>query len=381
LGNASPAVIATVKAAAVDKDARLRRQAFLTWADIMPDTGAEAEQLAALLLDADVDARFAALRAWDRLYSGMPQAKSALVRLMKDADLGVRRLAVDALAVIGAKTPDEAVINALEELLASPDGRTRVKAALALMDHRWTGKSEPDAEPAFAILLNTISQDESRDARRDSVAALSRWLAKGPESIREALRERLHDKDPGVRCEAAFLLLKAGIETSDAEKALLQMLRDEKGDPMVRGEAVNALARAGEYLAGAGALLVKALGDDSAYVRECAASALVAVGIKSEEAVAALQQRLDDGDAQVRLNAAVALLARGAKSEKVLDTVRSVLRGSNASDQQAALSALGRLLTLPKELSPALEDLANDPEPTVRRSAVLLLVRQPSKGP
>ena len=157
----------------------------------------------------------------------------------------------------------------------------------------------------------------------------SRCLPRDEQQIMKALREALKPGNPAsVRREAAMHLLNANMEKDDeAATVLRQLLQDKHLTPEVRAETARALATVGTQIKWARPLLIEALSDDSALMRQSAAQALVNAG--GPEAATALSARLEDKEALVRINAAAALLANGAKSDKVLEVLQAGLRSAD----------------------------------------------------
>jgi HEAT repeat protein len=218
-------------------------------------------------------------------------------------------------------------------------------------------------------------QAENPEARRDAAAVLGHCLPKDEQEITKAMREVLKPGNPAsVRREAAVRLISATMEQDDeASKVLRQLLQDKHLPPEVRAETARALATVGTQIKWARPLLIEALSDDSALMRQSAAQALGSVG--GTEAVTALSAQMEDKDALVRINAAVALLANGAKNDKVLEALEAGLKSTESGVLNHVLQALARVI-VPRELDRAVQELVLDPSPEVRRSAVLLLVRR-----
>jgi HEAT repeat protein len=373
IGVASKEVVAAIKTASKDKDASVRRQAFITWADVMPDQDADAAGVAAALGDTNADVRFAALGAWTRLYRGLPAGNSALIRLLQDADPGIRKQALAMLVESCAKQIDPDVVKALQGLLNDPDGVVRAQAVQGLSYRMLPQQAEPkmESDPTLVKVLIDITKTGEPEARRAAVTALGRL------SQNDAVVPLLSDKNPAVRREAAVQLLKAKAKLdAEANHVLAALLHDK--DPDVRGEAARALATLGKA---ATTLLVQALDDPSTFVRQAAASALGAGGGQDKGVVGALQARLEDKDEMVRAAAATALIASSAKSAKAINVLRACLKSSDLSLQNSILKELIKVVVvLPVELAPALEELVLDPSPLIRRDAVLLLLMRFVEG-
>jgi HEAT repeat protein len=222
-------------------------------------------------------------------------------------------------------------------------------------------------------VLTDVAKTGDALARAAAAAALARFLPQEAASVGPAFTALLTDKNPAVRRQAATGLLTTKAASGAAATVLVKLVQDPNGTPEVRGEAARALARAGQHVAVARPVLVEALGDTSAFVRQAAAEALATVAAQDKAAVTALQARLDDGDAFVRVAAATALVANSAKNPKVLDVLRAGLKNSDRNLQQAVLTGLAGILVLPPGLDPVLEELALEPSPQIRRDAVLLL--------
>jgi HEAT repeat protein len=326
--------------------------------------------------DADADVRFAALQTWDRLHRGNQEGNKALVRLLKDADPGIRRLAVEALLAAASGHSDSVVTDALSALLSDPDGVLRCRAVLGL-----SYRDSPDTMHAdhLAILI-AAAGDSAPEVRREAAAVMGRFLPQESKTLVPILSQGkwgwaefglLLDKIPAVQREAAFRLLAAKEQTEKAASALLAQL--PSSDPNVRGEAARLLGFVGGNIAGVRQKLVTALDDPSVYVRQSAAGALAKIGGEDKAVVQALEQRLEDKDAIVRVSAATALLANGAKRKGTIEIIQNALLSGEIGVQETALAGLAGLLAVPAELEPVLGEVVYDPSPTIRQRAVLLV--------
>ncbi len=300
----------------------------------------------------DPGVRYAA--AWSLARSGRAEAAAGLRRAGRDADPLVRMAALE-----GAR---RAAPGALwRELLAGvADADARVRTA------------------AMEGLANALAREPARALPNDAVAAVSRFLADGGP-------QRVQERVVAVRLAGAARCCEAQLKEIVAS-----------GEPWVAGEALVALARAGEpgsdatarawlastelprRLAAVRALgqnaegqpaLLAALADPAAEVRLAAVETLRdGAGAAVTPAIA---QRLADEDPAVRAAAVEALVGRkAAPSEPELLRLLAREREAVAPDAAVALiGALGEGKGLSNGTRAVLEGLTGSPDPVVARAA------------
>jgi HEAT repeat protein len=228
-------------------------------------------------------------------------AVNAVLAGLADPDPVVRRVSAEVLGSV----PVPAAVGAAVNALSDPDVHVRVAALHSLAT----------AQAASAMLdIAALLADPEPEARWQAVETL-RQLAGHSRGLALQLRPLLADRDPSVRSRAALALLHAGAD-SEAAEALLALTRSPApaerslglmaladwpdptaynmaaesiadANPSVRCAAVRAVA----HISGQGsmALLIDALGDETAMVRDSAALVLASLG---KPALSAITQAL-----------------------------------------------------------------------------------------
>ena len=295
----------------------------------------EAAKLIAQLRSADASERASAACALGRMGSGARAAIPRLVELLSDGspvektcgseppfedeqwepddatikETTVGEAATQALTAIGDGAHDALV----EALAAAESWRARKNAAWALAhrgdsramrqmidalrDTAWQVRAEAayalfqrggDGADAVNALISAAAGDEAWQVRRQAVFALGHKSG-GPVGVVEPLLHILrHDREPRVREEAAGALWHSA--NARAFPVLVEALKDEAGG--VRARVADTLGnRAGNEEVG---LLIAALNDGDARVREGARRALKIVKHRSQGRVTHLRP-LPDG--------------------------------------------------------------------------------------
>ncbi|MCX5177619.1 fumarate reductase/succinate dehydrogenase flavoprotein subunit [Streptomyces virginiae] len=259
---------------------------LLSLAEESPDLAA----LAPYLTDPDPAVRAAAVAA---LGETVPAgAGPALAARLADAEPGVRAAAAAALRELVEVLPGGPELGAgLRTALAVPDAAVRSAAlealrALRLGDAELYAASLADADPE--VRIHAVRALVSVDAVPELAAAAA---------------------DPAREVRVAVAKGLASVH-APAPAPLDPLLADP--DPLVRGAALAALARAG-CPDGYARTAVAALADAAWQVRAGAATGLSAA--TAEAAVPALAKALADANADVRKAAVLALLAHRACAE------------------------------------------------------------------
>jgi hypothetical protein len=205
-----------------------------------------------------------------------PAAVPALVKLLKDKDIGVREAAARGLGHIGPEA--NSAVPALVELLKHKNTWLRRDAIDALE------KIGPGAVPVFVELF----RGPQRFGAANSLAKI------GPAAV-PALTDLLKDKDGNLRALAAKTLGRIGPGAKTAVPALTQLLTDKEN--WVRWNASKALEKIGPA---ATPVLRDSLKDKDAASRRAIAETLWETGPKDETSIPALLELLKGQDGQAR---------------------------------------------------------------------------------
>lgn len=357
-----------VLAGAVDKDPEVRRRcvrALGVFAE--PES---TEMLNKALADPQADIRLAALEALvgsvdqrGKSHNGGPAAalSPSLLSLLNDPDVQVRR---EAARVIGS-THDPAALDALAAATRDPDPvvrRAAIEAVGGIKGDRVVTillalaatKDPADRSQAAALLgqagdaraadtLRALLKDPDPMVREKAVTAFA--AIKLPDGADKSgpLVTAVKDDDALVR-RAAVAALGGASSASPASpassaspgvvEALSSALAD--ADDAVRVEALTALARSGK----AGDILLKALGNDRAAVRQKAVELLARDVAKNADVAAAVTTALKDADPSVR-DAALRALA-DARVTPPLELVRPLLADADYHVRHSAIRILSR---------------------------------------
>jgi HEAT repeat protein len=256
-----------------------------------------------------------------------PAAVPELIRALTQPEPAFRLEVVKVLGVIQAPRTD--VVHALDRALADADRSIRMQAAVLLCQF-----GHPSAE-ALGELREALNQP---DLRARAIAFLGDVGPQASEAV-PALAALLEDPRVSVRDDIWIPAVgKMGPGAHRVVPLLVDKLR-EADHPLypVHAAAVKALGQIGPRAVPA---LIAALERRHPHVRAGAAEALGQIGPEARRAIPALVDRLADAEAEVRQCAV------------------------------AALGSIGPVVAL-KELQAALRD----PEPSVRRAAVVALAR------
>jgi HEAT repeat protein len=263
----------------------------------------------------------------DTLAMGGAPSALKIAAFLEDPSLGVRRHAVESLAKFG-KEAEPALPKVLEVCRNADVGlRTTATQALALIGSKAATdrlkNASKDKSPAVSVWghagLSKIN-DDCEDHLED-VAKILR-AGPGPVSAEAAEATRLMEcpnadviailvdalrKEDDVRVAAARALGFFGPKASEAVPSLIGLLTD-KAWP-VRQAALLALSRIGEPAVAAVPLLIQILGDPAPRFRELAAHALEGIGPKAQPAIEPLKKAVLDSEPSVQAAAKRALAA------------------------------------------------------------------------
>ncbi len=373
-----------------------------------------------LTKDEDGEARYQAIRALERL-GGPAAAVPAIAQALGDREYDVRRKAFIALAGLGID-PNTAV----REVFKRDDVRARICAASLILaenrDHAEAAKilteglREGDAalrfEAAFGLadaqlapgetvgVLTEALSDKDPRIRRQGVQGLGIVGKQGDKPIAEALTLALKDENAEVRHLAATSLASLRAPAKVVMPVLAEMVKDKFF--MTRGAALRSMKH---YPDEAWPYFVEALKDEDRSLRMSAAIILDKTGAGGEKSIAALAEAAkNDPDHDVRVQAAWAVINRG---EAAIPAMIDLLKSKDAAVLESVMESLQRHRGKAKGAAPALIDVlqnggdhlraqaaqtlgqigpdagvavdalkeatAKDPNPEVRRQAVLAL--------
>ena len=276
------------------------------------------------------------------------QAIEALLSLISDGNVEVRRNAVRSLGQIGS----ESTLRPLVERLHDDDPTVREFAVIAI--------SEIEGDEADAILRSAIN-DSYPEVRFQAVQSC---VDRTPKQWDKAVKECVRDDDPKVRAIAAYALGTVGDKA--ARKALVRALDDSESE--VRHQAAVALAKLGDPR---GASVLRATLSDPTMLFENLQGLADLKDAASVDLIAELTQGIFR-PMMVKVAAARALVLLG--DARGVQTLRDVLTAWRWEARSFAVQVVGELKIY--ELSKQLKALSKrmrgtDPEVLARALAEL----------
>ena len=223
----------------------------------------------------------------DIAISWLPQVR----RMLSDADSGVRAAAIVAIGNINNE--DAATLS--RPLLADPDSRIRVTAAVALAASAVPG--DVDAAEAALLDLAADARGSSRRVRRD-VAAGIRHIDNP--RFRRLLIPLLYDEAPEVALEAMESVEAAGVSDFIFVPTLVALLRNRQ----LKARARQVLVSYGEPVVSVLAHFMRD-GDEDIWVRRHVPTTLAQ--IPSQKSVDVLVAALEEPDGFMRYKVIAAL--------------------------------------------------------------------------
>ncbi len=296
---------------------------------IMERIGAQNEKVVPVLLqafqDSDKEVRARAIVALGRMGAGSKEVVPALSRGLGDGEPEVRSSALNAVELLGPAA--KKTVPALYNLLGSEQEEERLRTVEVLL------KVDPSsASQGVPILVRLLKNKYANDVLRLKALELIGQLGSAAESAVPTLVELLGDFNINLRTKSAEALSKIG---SAALAALERSLKDP--NPAVRSGSVQVL------------LMLPA---------------------EQMEVIPYLTAALKDEDRSVRYMAAEGLRKLGSSAEPAIPDLVLALKDPEESIRSSASTALGRMGTL---AVPALTQASQDPDPTLRNRATLLL--------
>jgi HEAT repeat protein len=277
-----------------DKTAKVRKRAAESLGDLGPGAKSAVTALVKAVKDSDPTVSWAAVDALGQIGPDAESAVPALIEALKDASTG--GAAADALGQIGPKA--QAAVSALKQALdgdvtvrwASAVALVRIGGAGARPGVRFllkpdgvAGRSVNDASQILTApstwatlpeLIEAVRMPLLRDAAAQISGNVAMYIPK--KQIPEGVTKLLQDKDPGIRCVAAWFLYGArALELKTALGVLQETLRSS--DPWSRRQAIQFLGKLGPQSRDAVPALTAALEDKDEGVREAAVLALKSI--------------------------------------------------------------------------------------------------------
>ncbi len=248
-------------------------------------------------------------------------AMPALLDALRDTDEKVRDLVADALDRAGPPAADD--FPALSTALRDDDPDVRTYAVSALGD-----LGEPSWEEIDRV--RELTKDPDPYVR----AAAEKTLARMEKDMLESLRNRLKDKNPDTRKEAAERLSDLGVGSDDAaDKAATSLMAAMADDnEAVRMAVSKALSDFGAQVV---PMLSEALRNRNVVVRRMAINSLAAMGDNALDAAPVLAGMVDDPDVGAAAvdalensldDLAVPVIAATLNSPAIIDNRRVVLQ-------------------------------------------------------
>jgi HEAT repeat protein/outer membrane protein assembly factor BamB len=213
------------------------------------------------------------------LVQGGARSLPLLRRFLDSGDGDLQRAALEIARRIGPEA-----IPLLTDVLRDAQVTVRRRAIDILID------LAPDTESIQKSLSRAL-RDEDPLVARDAARALGALGERAGPSV-PSLIEALAHADPDVRQYSAEALASIGPKASAATKKLAKALRDPS--PGVRWAACEALASIGPAAASALPQLIEALKDEFLYVRICAAGAMGSIGPRAKAVLPSLREAAKD---------------------------------------------------------------------------------------
>jgi cyclophilin family peptidyl-prolyl cis-trans isomerase/HEAT repeat protein len=329
------------------------------------------------------DPRLHARAAYALAREPFPEALPSLRRLLADPDPWVRAVVARGLGIAG----ERADLAALRPLLDDPEPGPVVQALRS--GKRLVEAGKGAAPAAWRERLLALLDDPRPGVAVTALEVAGAWLL--DERLGEALAARARSGEGRVR-ELALLALAGG---GDPRAAELAAAAASSADPTQRAGAAGAAALLPAAAGGAGeALLVGLAGDPEATVRTAAVAAIAAraaaPGGSPDTALGQLRRALADPDPVVRAAALDALAEQPRVPFEELQRASPRSREAGLLDARLSLVAAlrARAEAAAEErgaIVAALEELARDGEPLVRRRAGAALrelgAEAPPEGP
>jgi len=360
--DAEEAIPALVAALDTSKNPRgrdaMRRQVWYRTAYALGRIGAAAmPSLLKALDDEKTSVRSGAAKALGFVGPAAKEATPQLVARLNDSESEVRQQSAEALSQIGPMALPQLI-----PALSAPETSTRAGATLAL------GMIGPAAKDAAQPLADLFRRETDQEVRASALEALSKLRYEADRFV-PLLLAALRTDTYGVRHSAANGLLLL----TEPEKTVVPPLLDllQNGDSLAKEQAAHVLGRIGSLAQAAVPLLIEAVstvGEDPPVFPF--SDGLVQIGPAAAPAlIESLESRkieeVRGGDWRVRCLTAI--------GESAAPALLKSLEAKNATVRFAAIEILKGMKSAAKALPTRLQNLAGDPVPEVRSSALLAL--------
>ena len=341
-------------------DDALKKWASLTKRQIDPKI---MPYLMQTLKEQDKDIHIMALLVLGNISQKVPEAFPLILEGLKDPDKEIRVCAVGVLERVGAQK--EGVVPALLQAFQDPDKEVRARAVLALSR---IGAGSKEVIPALTRALS----DAEPEVRNSALAAVEA-LGPSAKQTAPALLKRLESEEIQERLRVVDVLLKVDPSSvSQAVPILVRLIKNPNVSDPLRLSAVDLLAKSGPAAEGAVPTLVDLLADSRFDLRSKAATALGRIG---QVALPALDRSLKDPNPSVRAGAVQVLLQMPLGQGSVIPQLITALKDTDRSVRYMAAEGLGKLGSTAESAIPDLVLALKDPEESVRSSASTALGR------
>ncbi len=362
LGKAGPkareAALPALLIALRDPDAGVRKAAGEAMAGLGPPAATDVPALRTALREkgAPPELRAQAANSLGKLGAGAREAVPELAEALASPDVAVRRAAAAALVQIGP--PAKGALLRLIDALGDKEKDKEVRR-LALEAIARLGADGKLASVDVANLIDDIDP-ATRKAAGAALAAID------PDAALPAYARALFVKDDGVRLDAAEFLVSLGPKARPRTADLIAALSDK--NPAVRLKVARALTLADPTSGSPVPVLTEFLASKDVAVRREASAGLAAVGA-TREAIPALASALKDDDSTVRINAVTALGPLGQAARPALKNLITALQ-----DRKSHETIAGLLVKIGADAAvPPLIKALKDKDPAVRLGAALAL--------
>jgi HEAT repeat protein len=275
-------------------------------------------------------------------------AAPALIKLLDDEEILIRKAAVKTLSVIGPGA--KLAVPALAKKLST---ETDVALRNEILEaFRSLGPSAADAAPELSKLLR--NKDEG--FRRDVLTTIAELGPTAKVSVTELIRLIGSDVDDRDRLLAIKALGMLGTAAKSAIAPLLTELRERKGSAEIPPEIVVALGRIGVPSPEVLSAFSEQLKGSKMVERKAVARAIAYMGPAAKGATADLEKFASSSDPVARVWAATALYKIGVEPNKNVQIVMSALKDHSPAGRAGRLASMD----VADLLGPALKSMVSE---------------------